>query len=95
MVKITLAAAATLVATAFARNCTPGLVYCGWNLLRVGNYQEQVNRAISQKGWNVNGKNIHDTLFNCLGGPNGEIDVLDWCSGNCADGGEGHNDFCN
>ncbi|KAJ3497674.1 hypothetical protein NLG97_g1715 [Lecanicillium saksenae] len=96
MVKITLfATAAVMVATASARNCKAGINYCGWNLLNIGNYQSQVDAALRQKGWQVNGKNIHDTIFSCLGGPNGEITVLDWCAGNCADGGENHDDFCN
>ncbi|KAJ3482040.1 hypothetical protein NLG97_g7675 [Lecanicillium saksenae] len=96
MVKITLfATTAVMVATASARNCQSGLNYCGWNLLNIGNYEPQINAALKSKGWQVNGKNIHDTLFACLGGTNGEITVLDWCSGTCADGGKHKNDFCN
>ncbi|KAJ3499012.1 hypothetical protein NLG97_g667 [Lecanicillium saksenae] len=94
MVKITLAAVAALVAAASASNCHTGLNYCGYALTNIGAYTEQINEALRAKGWNINGKNQHDTLFSCQGGPNGEISIIDWCKDRCVDGGQGHNDYC-
>ncbi|KAJ6788542.1 hypothetical protein PWT90_09232 [Aphanocladium album] len=94
MVKITLAAAAFLAATAAANNCKPGIKYCGWNLLRVGRYQDQIQEALRESGVGVNGQTVDNSLFYCLGGDNGEITVDQVCPGRCRDGGADHNDFC-
>ncbi|CAF3861434.1 unnamed protein product, partial [Rotaria sordida] len=39
------------------------------------------------------GNNLSNKLFACLGGPRGEIKLIQSC-GRCADGGADRSDFC-
>lgn len=70
------------------KNCKTGLNYCGYNLLSKGNYYDQMAAAART------GNRLNNKLFACLGGPRGEIKLIEDCS-RCADGGAGRSDFCN
>lgn len=37
---------------------------------------------------------IQNTLFQCVGGPNGDIDIIRYCGAACQDGGNNHSDTC-
>ncbi|KAH6605339.1 hypothetical protein Trco_007046 [Trichoderma cornu-damae] len=91
---IPLAVLATLVPFAIANNCKTNLRYCGATLLRVGKYQEQIINALRARGQSTDGAHIERSLFFCSGGPNGEIEFLEFCGNRCVDGGSGKNDYC-
>ncbi|KAJ3499013.1 hypothetical protein NLG97_g666 [Lecanicillium saksenae] len=94
MVKITLAAVAALVTAATANNCTPGFMYCGSSLLKKGAYDNQIRQALRESGQPTDGNHIVNSVFNCQGGPNGDIRYLYICDGHCIDGGDGKDDYC-
>ena len=76
-----------------ARNCTPGLNYCGHTLLSIGKYAPQIDQCLHDNG-KPSGTDGRHVLFYCAGGPNGNIKYLRTCRNACADGGAGRNDFC-
>ncbi|UKZ54386.1 hypothetical protein TrVGV298_008194 [Trichoderma virens] len=79
-----------------AANCNPGLDYCGFNLLGIGNYQPQINDALEKASLDPSNKGVStNTLFHCVGGYNGDIVVIKFCTNRCIDGGSGKSDFCN
>ncbi|KAL0936050.1 uncharacterized protein CTRU02_208265 [Colletotrichum truncatum] len=100
MVKISIVLSVVAVAlsgTAEARSCTKGLRYCGYNLLNIGDYREDIARVLRKsKHWSgSSGKQkilIDNSRFIC--GDNGAINYIDFCVGGCVDGGSGKNDFC-
>ncbi|KAH7233484.1 hypothetical protein BKA59DRAFT_549740 [Fusarium tricinctum] len=97
MVKITTVAVAALAAlapVAEARNCRQGLTYCGYVLLRRGNYLNQIDAALKNAGVDANNNNINQSLFYCQGGNNGDIQFRKQCKKGCNDGGDKHNDSC-
>ncbi|KAF7364923.1 Maltose permease [Mycena venus] len=76
-----------------AGNCDRGLSYCGRSLLHVGKYAPQTEEAVQKAG--TNPAHMLDTLFYCVGGKNGDIEVIKDCgSGRCADSGPGKSDIC-
>ncbi|KAJ7261163.1 hypothetical protein C8J57DRAFT_969499, partial [Mycena rebaudengoi] len=77
-----------------AKNCTPGLQYCGrTRLLRIGeNYIEQMDAAVKKA--RIDPNHVLDTLYYCVGGTNGDIRVINDCGADaCIDGGE-NSDRC-
>ncbi|EAU32012.1 conserved hypothetical protein [Aspergillus terreus NIH2624] len=91
---IALAAAASLASTAVAANCQTGLQYCGYVLLRKGNYYAQIAQALDDANMPTDPSHIQNTLFQCVGGPNGDIDIIRYCGAACQDGGNNHSDTC-
>ncbi|KAJ7261113.1 hypothetical protein C8J57DRAFT_1719866 [Mycena rebaudengoi] len=76
-----------------AKNCTPGLQYCGRTLLCIGNYIEQMDAAVKKA--KIDPNHVLDTLYYRVGGTNGDIRVIKDCgAGACIDGGEGNSDRC-
>ncbi|KAJ7791208.1 hypothetical protein B0H14DRAFT_2395796 [Mycena olivaceomarginata] len=76
-----------------AGNCSRGLSYCGRSLLHIGNYANQIEAAIQKA--HTNPSHMLDTLFYCLGGDNGDIQVVQDCgAGRCADSGPKKSDIC-
>ncbi|KAJ6490043.1 hypothetical protein C8R45DRAFT_1097005 [Mycena sanguinolenta] len=64
-----------LTTGAIARNCTPGLDYCGRTLLDIGKYQPQIDQALHDAGaGEANGG--ADDLFHCVGGTAVLINIL-------------------
>ncbi|KIM41485.1 hypothetical protein M413DRAFT_27825 [Hebeloma cylindrosporum] len=79
---------------ALARNCTPGLSYCGSSLLTIGNYQGQIDQVLSDYAIKEvdNGKSV---LFYCIGGNTGVLQFVKDCGvGNCLSGGSAKSDGC-
>ncbi|KAF3017070.1 hypothetical protein E8E14_006212 [Neopestalotiopsis sp. 37M] len=76
-----------------ARNCTPGLNYCGSTLLDIGDYQPQIDQALADAG-EGNDNHARDYLFHCAGGDNGVIEFLQRCEHGCKDAGGGVSDRC-
>ncbi|KAK1770395.1 hypothetical protein QBC33DRAFT_566834 [Phialemonium atrogriseum] len=81
-----------LAGGAMARNCTPGLNYCGSTLNNIGNYQGQIDQALHDAG-RANGGS--DDLFHCVGGDSGVIDWIGYCPNGCRDNGKDVSDSCN
>ncbi|KAJ7855569.1 hypothetical protein B0H13DRAFT_2079557 [Mycena leptocephala] len=76
-----------------ADNCKRGLSYCGRGLLQKGNYADQIERAIQKA--HTDPAHMFDTLFYCIGGSNGDIEVIKDCApGRCVDSGSGKSDVC-
>ncbi|KAL5354949.1 hypothetical protein BJX96DRAFT_170205 [Aspergillus floccosus] len=97
MVRITsiaLAALSVVAPFAAADNCKTGLNYCGYNLLNIGNYAAQVNGALQAANQPTDYGHIHESLFHCNGGENGDISYITYCGGGCQDGGSGKSDYC-
>ncbi|KAK3486866.1 uncharacterized protein B0T23DRAFT_388569 [Neurospora hispaniola] len=70
---------ASFSALVSADNCKPRLFYCGTTLLRKGNYYDQIEGALKASGQSTNDAHIHNGLFYCTGGPNGEITFQAFC----------------
>ncbi|KAM5343983.1 hypothetical protein ACJ41O_012520 [Fusarium nematophilum] len=90
---LAVAALAVFAPIAEARNCRKGLTYCGYVLLRRGNYYNQIEQELSANGKSTSSDWIKNSLFECTGGSNGDINYLRKC-GDCKDGGDKHNDYC-
>ncbi|KAE8137535.1 hypothetical protein BDV38DRAFT_282788 [Aspergillus pseudotamarii] len=77
---------------AYARNCWSGLVYCGWDLLKIGNYEEDIEDALELAGQPINAHTKRDSLFFC-GGPD-DLSYQGTCHrGECQ--WNNNNDYCN
>ncbi|KAJ4264523.1 hypothetical protein NW762_005725 [Fusarium torreyae] len=97
MVKITaiaVAALAVIAPVAEAKNCQKGLTYCGYVLLRRGNYYNQIDASLKNAGQKTDNNHINNSLFYCQGGNNGDISFRKYCGGSCKDGGDGNSDKC-
>ncbi|KAM7214369.1 hypothetical protein V8F06_010207 [Rhypophila decipiens] len=100
MVKITAVVCAALATLTAARNCTPGLTYCGKTLRAIAtgnNYDKQMREAMLKNWGNAHPTNfeMNNYLFACIGGPNGDIQVISSCFGKeCIDNGNGKSDTC-
>ncbi|KAK1774656.1 hypothetical protein QBC45DRAFT_396830 [Copromyces sp. CBS 386.78] len=87
--------AASFSALVSADNCKKSLFYCGNSLLHKGNYYDQIVAALKAGGQPTDDAHIHNALFYCTGGPNGEITYQMYCGGaGCVDGGSGKSDHC-
>ncbi|KAJ8058578.1 hypothetical protein OCU04_012755 [Sclerotinia nivalis] len=84
----------TLTTNTLARNCTPGLNYCGRTLLSIGKYQPQIDQSLADAGVGEADGGADD-LFHCVGGSNGVISFLKYCVNGCKDEGSGVSDVCN
>ncbi|KAM7191639.1 hypothetical protein V8F20_009246 [Naviculisporaceae sp. PSN 640] len=99
MVSFTTLAITALATLAAARNCTPGLRYCGKTLRAIAtgdNYNTQIREAYMElTGISFpSQEEENDTLFHCLGGDNGDIVGLQVCPISCRDNGNGRSDEC-
>ncbi|KAJ7506150.1 hypothetical protein B0H11DRAFT_2220065 [Mycena galericulata] len=83
-----------LVTGAAARNCTPGLNYCGRTLLEIGKYQPQIDQALAD-AYQSESDGGADDLFSCVGGPNGVISFIKFCDNGCDTKPAGVSDVCN
>ncbi|KAJ4355174.1 hypothetical protein N0V85_009553 [Neurospora sp. IMI 360204] len=79
-----------------AGNCHTGLLYCGSGLLYIGNYYDQIIAALSAATppQPTDSTHVHDSLFYCAGGDNGDITFQTFCAAGCKDGGSGESDYC-
>ncbi|KAF9890625.1 hypothetical protein FE257_005756 [Aspergillus nanangensis] len=91
---IAVAAVASMASLVVADNCQTGLQYCGYVLLRKGNYYAQIAQALNGAGMPTDPPHIQNTLFQCIGGSNGDIDIIKYCGAACQDGGNNHSDTC-
>ncbi|KAK4672826.1 hypothetical protein QC763_106440 [Podospora pseudopauciseta] len=76
-----------------AANCKTGLHYCGYVLLRKGNYYNQIIEALKKADKSTSSAYVNHSLFYCTGGSNGNIKYQAKCS-SCVDGGDGKSDHC-
>ncbi|OQE39820.1 hypothetical protein PENCOP_c006G06983 [Penicillium coprophilum] len=98
MVNFALASIAFMAAGlpfSLAANCSPGIRYCGYNLLAKGDYLEQITEALNGANQPTDTEHVRQTFFVCTGGPGGEISLNKFCKQGCHDGGRGQNDWCN
>ncbi|KAH6887761.1 hypothetical protein B0T10DRAFT_562972 [Thelonectria olida] len=92
---VPLALVAGLAAFGEARNCSPGLNYCGHVLLSIGKYFPDIadELARAQKSKCLGKSHVTDAIYYCSGN-NGEIRYQKWCKNGCKNGGAGKNDHC-
>ncbi|RDA95706.1 hypothetical protein CP533_1089 [Ophiocordyceps camponoti-saundersi (nom. inval.)] len=97
---LSIAVTAALFPLVMAKNCTPGLNYCGSTLQRIAqenNYDHQIKEQLRYHGKELNEKNIRQSLFYCTGGPDGEIFFRRVCDDGsddyCANNGPGNTGF--
>ncbi|OJJ50701.1 hypothetical protein ASPZODRAFT_55828 [Penicilliopsis zonata CBS 506.65] len=83
------------VPLSLADNCRPNIQYCGYNLLKRGNYYAQINDALRDANQPTDETHVDQGLFWCTGGANGEITFISFCQSGCHDGGTGRSDWCN
>lgn len=70
------------------------IIFSLW-LFPTGNYEAQIIAALRAWGATPTEWNIRNVLFDCVGGPNGDIKVLSPCFTTiCIDAGENKNDYC-
>ncbi|KAH6876322.1 hypothetical protein B0T10DRAFT_585375 [Thelonectria olida] len=93
IVSLSLATIAAMAPIAMAANCQSQLYYCGYNLLKHGDYLDQILEALDDNHVAISGNSIKESYFFCTGGANGEIEYLRTCEA-CADGGENNSDTC-
>jgi hypothetical protein len=53
-----------------------------------------VNGALEAANQPTDYGHIHESLFHCNGGENGDISYITYCGGGCKDGGSGKSDYC-
>ena len=88
---ILLALAAVFSTMVESKACKEGLDYCGFNLLRRGDYRSEIEAELKKAGLPVKEPYVVHSLFHC--GGDGWIGWKSYC-GVCMDGGTGNNDFC-
>ncbi|RFN45234.1 hypothetical protein FIE12Z_10515 [Fusarium flagelliforme] len=93
LLNLSVAAIALLAPIAEASDCTAGLRYCGYVLLRLGNYDAQIRQALSDGGKPINDDWIKNSYFDCIGGNGGLIKWLNKCKA-CVDNRYGNSDTC-
>ncbi|GAP92942.1 putative conserved hypothetical protein [Rosellinia necatrix] len=76
-----------------AANCGKGYRYCGYNLLEKGNYYTQIIEELEANDQPTDSNHVKQSLFNCLGGNNGDIQFLKYCT-SCHNAGSGSDDYC-
>ncbi|KAJ4322671.1 hypothetical protein N0V84_004696 [Fusarium piperis] len=86
---------AALASLGEARNCKSGISYCGSTLLNIGDYSNQINKALKSAGQPTNDfTRAQNSLFYCEGGKHGDIRYTKLCPGGCKDHGNGKSDTC-
>ncbi|KAJ6786087.1 hypothetical protein PWT90_05975 [Aphanocladium album] len=97
MFKSTIASIATLTLAGFtaAKDCTPGLVYCGYTLYAKGNCDSIIPQSFADSGVGNNDYNRNQANFLCLGSPYyGYVQFKQVCTRSRVDAGAGENDYC-
>ncbi|KAI0129062.1 hypothetical protein BJ170DRAFT_358646 [Xylariales sp. AK1849] len=96
MVKFTLLAAtiaAAMSGMVMADDCKHGLAYCGYNLLRKGNYFQDISNSLAAAEQPLDDAHINYSVFYCKG--DDDVPFQGFCgSNNCQDGGSGKSDYC-
>ncbi|ORY12637.1 hypothetical protein BCR34DRAFT_600522 [Clohesyomyces aquaticus] len=96
--KFTLVAILAAASFAVAENCQPGLSYCGYNLLRRGNYRQDMEAELEKRTRNMGytERYVQQSVFYCKDSAGG-IEYSMYCgdNNNCKDGGANKNDACN
>ncbi|KAI4869215.1 hypothetical protein F4820DRAFT_407600 [Hypoxylon rubiginosum] len=78
-----------------AKSCDAPWEWCGWDLLRWGNYQDTITQALSDAGQPTDDRHVEQSLFRCLDTDNGNIKFESFCSNGCSYGGTGDSDdYC-
>ncbi|KAI1078638.1 hypothetical protein F5B20DRAFT_581993 [Whalleya microplaca] len=88
-----IALGASLSAVAIADNCVDGIYYCGYNLLKKGNYFQDIYNSLSNAGQPHDDAHTNQSLFFCKG--NDDVPFTAFCGAGCHDGGKGKSDSCN
>ncbi|KAJ3483905.1 hypothetical protein NLG97_g7191 [Lecanicillium saksenae] len=97
MLRSTIASFAVVALGGFAtaKDCTPGLIYCGHSLYAKGNYDFIIQQSFADSGVGNNDYNRNQANFLCLGNPYyGYVQFKQVCSRGCVDAGAGENDYC-
>ncbi|XWW98458.1 hypothetical protein V2A60_006458 [Cordyceps javanica] len=87
-------AAVMLTGFATAKDCTPGLNYCGHTLYAKGNYDFIIQQCLADNGVADDSSTRNQALFRCRGDPYGYVQYLEYCGRGCVDAGTGQNDYC-
>ena len=86
-------AVASAIPLASAKNCNTGLIYCGFNLKRIGNYQFEIGTALKDNEFPITAHNIDHSVYSCGKTGVGSIELIKICDV-CVDGGSGKDDHC-
>ncbi|OAL49240.1 hypothetical protein IQ07DRAFT_75412 [Pyrenochaeta sp. DS3sAY3a] len=70
-----------------SEKCTPGLEYCGWKLLQLGDYYTRITDQIRLRNQLVDESHVQSTLFLCTDSGDSDIDYVEFCGEKrCLDG---------
>ncbi|KAL7622189.1 hypothetical protein AAE478_007692 [Parahypoxylon ruwenzoriense] len=90
---------AVVLATAFssfemaaAKSCKSGGIYCGFALLKRGDYITKIITNLRANNLPTDDFYIKQSLWSCL--EHGDISLIEMCSLGC-NGGDSKDDFCN
>ncbi|TID22854.1 hypothetical protein E2P81_ATG01987 [Venturia nashicola] len=93
--KLALLTLAACALTVTASNCEDNFNWCGWDLLKRGDYRDYIKAALTDAKKPITEHNVNNSLFKCANNGKGDASFLKICEGTCEYGGSGKsNDFC-
>ncbi|KAI2468680.1 hypothetical protein F4781DRAFT_397513 [Annulohypoxylon bovei var. microspora] len=89
----TVAIAFTAVLSGFvsAKSCHSGGVYCGYSLIKRGDYRDDIVTQLNGVHQSTDNTHIQQSLFGC--GNHGTISFKQYCKNGCI-GGDKKDDYC-
>jgi hypothetical protein len=60
----------------------------------LGDYHQQILQAVDDYGYSSPNWNYDYFLYNCKGGSNGDIEIVEHCKNGCRNGGSNKSDSC-
>ncbi|KAI1085678.1 hypothetical protein F5B20DRAFT_575184 [Whalleya microplaca] len=84
-----------LAKMATADNCYAPWNWCGWDLIKHGDYTEYIREHLEAAGQPINDNTINNSLWRCDSSTTGDASFLQLCPGACSYGGSGQSsDYC-
>ncbi|KAF2429244.1 hypothetical protein EJ08DRAFT_735216 [Tothia fuscella] len=80
-------AAVALTGTTIADNCYGPYNWCGWDLIKRGNYKDYIKGKLADAGKPTDDRTIQNSLWQCTNDKTGDADFITVCAGNCIYGG--------
>ncbi|KAL2012121.1 hypothetical protein VTN00DRAFT_4839 [Thermoascus crustaceus] len=91
---LSLSALSGMIGIAMADNCYGPWNWCGWDLIRHGNYEDYIRDKLAAAGKPTDEFTINNSLWHCVGN-DGEADFVAICTRGCVYGGSAQsNDYC-
>ncbi|KAF2179223.1 hypothetical protein K469DRAFT_799415 [Zopfia rhizophila CBS 207.26] len=89
-----LAASTGFVEVVMADNCYGPWNWCGWDLIKHGDYKQYIIRRLKANNKPTDDYTINNSLWHCVGDA-GQADFVSICHNGCVYGGSANsNDYC-